>query len=243
MFCQRLSPRFLLTGLAALALCPATEAATILFDRESYVTTPGTPLKVVMSIRYEADEPMDLFSYGVRLFGTSNADHIVFDSVQPVASLDFNGVAGDGALVAIMTGEAAVKGTINLANEPLQTYRGAELATFTLTIGASGNYELSTDFFNTLGPTETIFVAGDGTNLDPSFTFSSATINVIPEPSTAMLFTTGVIFCFARRRWRSQRVPPPQFSYCPKIQIATFHAASRTVRKLNSTIFHAASRW
>ncbi|MCB1095298.1 MAG: PEP-CTERM sorting domain-containing protein [Verrucomicrobiae bacterium] len=200
MFCQRLSPRFLLTGLAALALSSASEAATILFDRESYVTTPGTALQVVMSIHYAADEPMDLFSYGVKLFGTSNADHIVFDSVRPVASLDFNGVAGDGALVAIMSGEAGVKGTVSLANDPVQSYQGAELATFTLTIGASGNYELSSGFFNTLGPTETIFVSGDGMNLDPLLTFSKTTISVVPEPSTAFLFSIGVMVYLATRR-------------------------------------------
>ncbi|MCB1100251.1 MAG: PEP-CTERM sorting domain-containing protein [Verrucomicrobiae bacterium] len=205
MIAKRLSLRLLATGSAvALALCSASEAATILFDQESYVTTPGAPLSVTMSIDYAADEQMDLFSYGVRLFGTSNADDIVFDSVQPVASLNFNGVAGDGALVAIMTGEAGVKGTINLGNEPLQTYRGAELATFTLTIGATGNYELSSDFFNTLGPTETIFVTGDGSNLDPLLTFSNATIIVVPEPSTAMMLSTVALFCCAGRRRNSK---------------------------------------
>jgi len=169
------------------------------------VTTPGAPLNVTLSIAYETDEPMDLFSYGVKLFGTSNADHILFDSVQPVASLDFNGVAGDGALVAIMAGEAGVKGTVNLANDPLQIYQGSELATFTLSVGAAGNYELTSDFFNTLGPTEAIFVSGDGTQLDPLLAFSKATITVIPEPSSALLLGAGAVFFCAGRRVKRKR--------------------------------------
>jgi len=206
MFSQRHSLRLLLTGLAAATLCSAaSEGATILFNQESYVTTPGAPLNVTLSIAYETDEPMDLFSYGVKLFGTSNADHILFDSVQPVASLDFNGVAGDGALVAIMAGEAGVKGTVNLANDPLQIYQGSELATFTLSVGAAGNYELTSDFFNTLGPTEAIFVSGDGTQLDPLLAFSKATITVIPEPSSALLLGAGAVFFCAGRRVKRKR--------------------------------------
>ena len=51
-----------------------------------------------------------------------------------------------------------------------------------------------------LGPTEEIFVAGDGTVLDPGISFGTTQVTVIPEPGRAVLALLGFVSVLMRRR-------------------------------------------
>lgn len=91
-------------------------------------------------------------------------------------------------------GSVPVKGTVDF-NAINARYKGALLTTFTLKNKAAPGqtYVLTLDLFRTLGPTESVFVDGAGVNLDPSISFQSVEVMVVPEPSVAALVALSSI--------------------------------------------------
>jgi len=155
--------------------------------------------------------PSGLFSYGLRLRIDPAA--VVASASEPVQlppALNHNGVAGAGAVQMIGSDWVGVKGTVDITALPIEFYGEAILATFLLTDQSGivgGSYELRLDFFNTLGPTESIFVDGEGNTLDDRITFGSAIVNIIPEPATLHLGAFALAVFVGGWRWmRSQGV-------------------------------------
>ncbi len=185
---------------------------TIGFDRDLYQITPGQTFVVTVAI--EPNSLSGLFSYAVKL----NVDDLKARvsgaaSISVPAALDFNGVAGPGALKAVGTGFAAVKGTVDFFASPVVYYSGSQLAIFTLTDRSAtfGRYTLSLEGYNTLGPTESLFVDGAGTVLDKSITFGTATVNVVPEPSVVLLgLCGGAVALLCRRAGGARRSRTPE---------------------------------
>ncbi|MFN0127300.1 MAG: hypothetical protein ACKV19_11510 [Verrucomicrobiales bacterium] len=193
----------LVTALGLLS-SPA-QAAVIDFAGTHPVALVGQPFAVAVEITYEAGETTSLFSYGVSVLPAASAIGISTFSIDVPAPLEFNGTLGPGAFRAIQSDFAGVKGTVDLLPVPIEPYPGKLLATFNLRFDLPGSYPLRLDIFNTLGPTEDIFVAGDGAVLDDQITFGSTVISVvIPETQCAALLSSGLV-CMALRRRRGHQ--------------------------------------
>lgn len=197
---------------------PAQQTYTIHFDQEVYVVQPGQSFRAV--VRLDPQASAGLFSYAVELLvEESKARVSSLSAITVPAQLDFNGVLGPGAHVALGAGFAGAKGTVDFFAVPIKYYAGADLAAFVISdlSGTLGEYPLRLRGFNTLGPTESLFVTGDGQVLDRFITFQGAMVRVIPEPNAwVLLGFGGAIFWGAlkggARRRRSGTVG------CPEVQ-------------------------
>lgn len=175
------------------------EPITVRFDRQVYEAVPDQPFAVNVII---APPSSGLFSYGVRLtFPSISLAAAPSDAITVPAPLDFNGVLGVGALKQIESNLMAVKGTVR--PDPLvEAYKSELLAIFNLQITGArlgDSIPLELDIFRSIGTTETVFVDGEGNDLDSRITFGSAVVTIVPEPSTLLLLAlpmvVGVMFC------------------------------------------------
>jgi hypothetical protein len=93
---------------------------------------------------------------------------------------------------------------VDLSRNPIEMYQGTVLAEFQFRFTRPGIYDLSLDFFNTLGPTEQIFVNQDGMPIDNLIEFRPGQIQVVvPEPGSPLLLLAGAGFvCLLAFRWR-----------------------------------------
>jgi hypothetical protein len=183
-----------------LALLSSTEAAIVSFAGPPSTVVIGQTVPLRVEITYEAGEVNSLFSYGVALLPAPGATDVMALSIELPPPLDFNGILGPGAMRVLRSDFMAAKGTVDLSANPLAFYPGTLIATFNVRFDAAGSYPLRLDFFNTLGPTEDIFVTGGGAVLDNNITFGSTVIQVvIPEPHLAALLACGA-GCLAFRR-------------------------------------------
>jgi hypothetical protein len=159
-----------------------------------------------VTVSMEGPVPFGLFSYGLRLIvhGPAGAPAVQPLAIIPPADLDFNGVLGAGATRVLTSAAAGIKGTVDVLRNPVQYYTGTELATFRLFFPVAANYQLTLEPFNTLGPTESIFVSGNGTVLDRRIQFGTAVVNVVPEPQAWLLGCLGGLMCCG---WASLRRP------------------------------------
>lgn len=179
------------------------------FDQPHYQASLGTPIAI--RTRLDAPVPAGLFSYGLRLVFDPRAGGLITEGgIITPAPLNFNGVEGPGALKSIETDNAAVKGTIDVFADPQVYFAGTDFVVFDISFSNPGEYELGLASFRTLGPTESIFVSGDGTDLDDLIQFGTATLTVVPEPGVARLVILGGFAWFlldrvARRRTRGDR--------------------------------------
>jgi hypothetical protein len=166
-----------------LAACVAARAQTnvpVGFDRDRYDIFPGETFEV--EIRLLATVTNGLSSFGVRVTGpATNASVLTPAAIGVAAELDHDGAHGPGAVRSVSNAIAAVKGTVNFYTATPVPFQGDALARFAVTDAGNSPYTLGLDFFNTLGPTEQIFVDGLGTVLDPFVTFGSAFINYRPN--------------------------------------------------------------
>ena len=174
---------------------------TLQFDQLTYVTSPGSPLSV--GIRMDQAPTDGLFSYGVKLlFDPASSPVSGVGAISPAAALDFNGPLGAGAFKAVGSGFAGAKGTVDIFANPVTYYSGVLLTTFNLEYQTPGDYTLDLGLFNTLGPTERIFVSGSGASLDNNIQLRTATVHVVPEPSITALVLVGSLGMLLALRWR-----------------------------------------
>ena len=163
-----------------------TGAFTVGFEQATYEVSPGEtfPVRVLIS----PAPPNGLFSYGVRLLvNETNGVVPQNSSLQPSTPLNFNGVLGAPALKQIQPGSAAIKGTVDFFAVPVVPFSNAFLVTFLVTDRGGDSYPLRLDFFNTLGPTEQIFVDGKGNVLDAQIEFAGALVTHIAGTNKPLL--------------------------------------------------------
>jgi hypothetical protein len=104
------------------------------------------------------------------------------DDVTAPKELEFFGVSSS-AYRSLSPGFAGIKGNVNQNIEPLTPYGEPWVARFKITnLASEGSYPLTLDFFETLGPSEQMFLDGSGNVLDSAITFRNAIV-VVPEPS------------------------------------------------------------
>jgi len=194
-----------LLAIGSLLGAPGAGAAIVSLSNPAPVVRVDTLVVFDLTIAYEPGEPTTLFSFGARLDVTGPGS-VLLDSIEPVPELDFFGTAGTGAFIDSSPSVLGVKGTVNVLSPPVVGYPGTLLASYTFEFPAEGEYSLTPREFNTLGPTEEIFVSGDGTVLDPQVSFTPVSVTVVPEPRVVFLaLLAGAGACLTRRRAGSPR--------------------------------------
>jgi len=157
-----------------------TYGATLAFDQETYLVLADEPVPLEVRIVYGSGEPADLFSYGVRI-QASDPGVISLADISPPSALDFNGIFGPGAMVDSDSAVLGIKGTIS-PSLPLAPYNGALVARYELVFSEVGPLLLNLARWQTVGPNEDVFVAGDGTSLDDALILGSAAVWVVTRP-------------------------------------------------------------
>lgn len=176
------------------------------FDQNSYSITPGGTVSVGVVI--DPAPEFGLFSYGLKVaFDEAWARVANASAITVPAPLDHNGVLGPGAIRLVQDGLAAVKGTVDFLASPPEFYSGTVLATIQLQdIGGQPgeSYPITLDIYQTLEPTESVFVTGAGETLDGFLDFGSAIVTIVPEPSTALLLSPCIFLLWSAHQRRSR---------------------------------------
>lgn len=182
---------WLLKLLVPVVLSGSTAVASAMevrFARDSYEVVAGGEATVEVVMEFGPGEmPDDIFSYGVRLV-TAGDGGVLARSVAVPAELNFSGFLV-GAMVDLSPGVMGVKGNTQFVDGGFQAYTGPLLATFTLVGLEPGVVDLGLEIYRTLGASEDVFVAADGTKLDETITFGSATLTVGGAPE--LVITRG----------------------------------------------------
>lgn len=187
-------------GGVLLLLATPARSVVISFADPQPVVLVNDPVRMTVTIDTGATDTEALFSYGISVVGDWDAQAILPLGVAVPAALDYNGVAGPGALIGLGDEFIGVKGTVNLSGNPIEMYAGNVLAEFQLRFTQPGSYELRLDFFNTLGPTEDIFVNQDGIAIDDQIEFRPGLVQVvIPEPRISTLLLAATASLLVRR--------------------------------------------
>jgi len=190
---MRKPSRILTTLFLAGVLSASAQDYAIGFDQSDYYATVDEPVSIRVSI--DPLVPARLFSYGVKLVYAPSLGLVIHpaDIIVP-PYIDFNGVLGPGALRGTGEGFAGVKGTVDVFTETGQGYGQSLLATFNVTGQKLGDYAFLLELYNTLGPTESIFVDNAGKVWDRNISFGIArfhVVPVVPEPSSVFLMAMG----------------------------------------------------
>ncbi len=156
--------------LATRLITPSTWAASsitnylVRFDRDQFVVRSGETFPVQVFINPVPESGLYSFGVRVRVEGT-NALVSGAAAIEVPPLIAFDGPRSPAPVIASSARSAAVKGTTIFHNSSLETSSDALLATFYITDLAAGPFQLTVDFFNTLGPSEQIFVDGAGNAL------------------------------------------------------------------------------
>jgi len=193
------------TVIAADPESPALRPAFVVrFAQDKYIVGVND-FVLEVSLIVEPPPPAGLVSYGVRM----NFDPGVFRTdpglMRVPGALDFNGIAGAGALLDAGLGYATAKGTVDLLGASLRPYDSALIAVVGLVptrreVGLTGT--LSLGLYPAFEPGEAVFVGGDGTVLDADLGFGTATFTLIPEPSGLPLMGLGVGMLWSGLWWQ-----------------------------------------
>jgi hypothetical protein len=171
--CSVLAVIFLL-----IAATSAQPAFRVRFDQTEYAAVPGEPVTVRLLL--DPVPSSGLFSFGIKLtFEADRAKVVDTSAITVVPPLDFNGFFGAGAFKEVGPGFAGVKGTVNVIAQPLVTYSGPLLATFSMTLTGTSPAHLGLELFRTVSPNEDLFIDGNQVTLDSGLTFGSATLNPV----------------------------------------------------------------
>jgi hypothetical protein len=148
------------------------------FTQTQFAVPAGERIEVTVEIGLA--DGQELFSYGVRLVVGGRA--VVVTSVAVPAELDFTAFR-PGATVDLSPGVHGVKGNTRFTGQEFAGYSGTWLATFTLIGIEPGQVDLGLEIFRTVGSSEDVFVATDGTVLDDEIAFGSASLTVAAAPA------------------------------------------------------------
>ncbi len=155
------------------------------FPQAAYEILIGQELQA--PVRINPLPASGLFSYGlvVTVEGTNGLAGIT--TLTPQTTLSFDGVNGPGSRgVTAEPGKFTSKGTadIFLPNKP--NHMDPALGTVSIAGLPDGTYTLRLAPYNTLGPTESVFVDGRCRAMDAELTFGTATLTVIGRPEASI---------------------------------------------------------
>lgn len=164
----------LLTAQAAMA---QTSSYQVEFPQAHYEVSVGQ--EFMSPVRIDPLPASGLFSYGLicTVEGSSGLAGIV--AMTPRSSLNFDGVVGAGSRgVTAGTGRFSGKGSVNIQLPGKDNHLDPILGSIAIAGLPLGDYTLRLATYNTLGPTESIFVNGQGEAIDSETTFGTASLSV-----------------------------------------------------------------
>jgi hypothetical protein len=124
-----------------------------------------------------------LFSYGLICTVAGDSGLVGVVTLSPRPTLAFDGIMGPGSRgLAAATGRVAAKGTADMFPAAKPNHGEATLGTVAIAGLPDGNYTLRLATYNTLGPTESVYVDGECRALDDQLEFASATLTVSSTP-------------------------------------------------------------
>lgn len=163
----------------------------IVFDKETYSVAPGTPFTAQICLC--PAPPAGLFSSGVEVSLVGNLSGTGLSSSVPLR-LNFHTVRGPGADLTARALTVAAKGSIDFFQEPQAPYPEQIIASVEVPTLPPGTYLLTVQARNDLGPTEQIFIDGNGQVLDGGLVYHPARIVVAaanPVPPLALALESG----------------------------------------------------
>lgn len=154
-------------------------AVDVAFEHDVYSVSAGQSLEVRVLIDYETHTPQSLFSYGMRMTASPQTG-VSVTGIEVPPELDFNLLTGTAAKD-LSPGVWSVTGHVSIAALPSSYYTGSLLATYTVQFSEPGTYTLGLDLNRTAGPSEEVFIDGDGVTLDGELTPMGTTQVVVGE--------------------------------------------------------------
>lgn len=134
-------------------------------------------------VRMDPMPPAGLFSYGLIVTVEGTNGLIGVTTLMPKSPLGFDGINGPGNRgVAAATGRFTSKGTANMFPAEKPNHREPDLGKVSIAGLPGGTYTVRLGPYNTLGPTESIFVDGKCRDMDAMIAFGTTQITVVSQP-------------------------------------------------------------
>jgi len=174
--------RIFLSLLFGAACTRADEPLTrVEFPRPAYEILLGQEFRA--PVQMKPLPASGLFSYGLVVTVEGTNGLVGITTLTPGPTLAFDGVNGPGSRgVTAEPGKFTSKGTADIFLPDKPNHRVPELGNVSIAGLPDGTYTLRLAPYNTLGPTETIFVDGLCRSLDGQLDFGTASLTVIGKP-------------------------------------------------------------
>ncbi len=153
------------------------QTVTVGFPEPAYQIPLGQEFQA--PVRMHPMPQYGLFSYGLIVTVEGSNGLIGITTLTPKLLLDFDGINGSGSRgITAASGRFTSKGTANMFPSDKPNHTEADLGTVNIADLPDGNYTLRLAPYNTLGPTESVFVDGQCRSLDQQLAFGTATLIV-----------------------------------------------------------------
>lgn len=179
----------LLVVFLVLAFAGRVSGQTVGFSQAVFFERVGNTFQTEISV-----SPLPasgLFSYGLvaEVKGTSGLIGVV--NLVPQAALRFDGVMGANERREVAGGIARVKGTVNFQHPAKPPFLQSGIVTLSVSGLSAGAYRIRLSSWNTLGPTEQLFVDGSQQCFDPSLLFGVADLYIGDGSPEALINSIG----------------------------------------------------
>ena len=136
------------------------------------------------SVRINPLPVVGLFSYGLIVTVEGGDGLLGMTTLIPESTLLFDGILGPGSRgVTTAAGRFTAKGSTDFFSAQKPNHMETTLGNVNIAGLTEGSYLLGLNSYNTLGPTESIFVDGACQSLDPFLSFGRATLNIVSRPT------------------------------------------------------------
>ena len=157
------------------------QSVTVGFPEPAYQIPLGQEFQA--PVRMHPMPQYGLFSYGLIVTVEGSNGLIGITTLTPKLLLDFDGINGPGSRgITAASGRFTSKGTANMFPSDKPNHTEADLGSVNIAALPGGTYIVRLAPYNTLGPTESVFVDGRCQALDELISVGSAVITVVSHP-------------------------------------------------------------
>ncbi len=171
---------FLLTALPALPLMGQEVRSRIGFTQDLFESSASVEFRTPIQI--DPVPTSGVFSYGLVCSVEGDNGLVGIVTMEPANDLSFDGPLGPGVRsIRAENGNFAAKGSVDVLDTDQPKHLEPTLGSLVIAGLPDGEYILRLAAYNTLGPTETIFVDGLCRPLDPLLDFGTAALRISSE--------------------------------------------------------------